>query len=38
VKAARSTFFRQRSGGAGAAPDRTPVVALLWDDLLGGAE
>jgi len=38
VKAARSTFLRQRNGGAGAATDRTAVVALLWDDLLGGAE
>jgi len=38
VKAARSTFLRQRNGGAGAAPGRTAVVALLWDDLLGGAE
>jgi len=38
VKAARSTFLRQRNGTAGAAPDRTTVVALLWDDLSGGAE
>jgi len=38
VKAARSTLLRQRNGGAGAAPDRTAVVALLWDDRLGGAE
>jgi len=38
VKAARSTFLRQRNGGAGAAPDRTAVVTLLWDDLLGGAQ
>jgi len=38
VKAARSTFLRQRNGGAGAAPDRTAVVTLLWDDLSGGAE
>jgi len=38
VKAARSTFLRQRNGGAGAAPDHTAVVALLWDDLLGSAE
>jgi len=29
VKAVRSTFLRQRSGTAGAAPDRTTVVALL---------
>jgi len=36
-KAARSTFLRQRNAGTGAAPDRTSVVALLWDDLLGGA-
>jgi len=38
VKAARSTFLRQRIAGVGATPDRTPVVALLWDDLFGGAE
>jgi len=38
VKAARSTFVRQRNAGAAAAPDRTSVVALLWDDLLGVAE
>jgi len=38
VKAARSTFLRQRNAGVGAAPDRTTVVALLWDDLFGGAE
>jgi len=38
VKAARGTFVRQRNGTAGAAPDRTAVVALPWDDLLGGAE
>jgi len=38
VKAARSTFLRQRNGEAGAAPDRTTVVALLWDYLLGGGE
>jgi len=38
VKAARSTFLRQRNGTAVAAPDRTTAVALLWDDLLGGAE
>jgi len=38
VKAARSTFVRQRSAGAGAPSDRTSVVALGWDDLLGGAE
>jgi len=38
VKAARSTFLRQRNGGAGAALDRTAVVALLWDDYLGGLE
>jgi len=29
VKAARSTLLRQRNGGAGAAQDRTAVVALL---------
>jgi len=38
VKAARSTFLRQRNGGAGAAPDRAAVMALLWNDLLGGVE
>jgi len=38
LKAARSTFLPQRMTGAGAASDRTPVVALVWDDLLGGAE
>ena len=38
VKAARSTFLRQRNAGAGAASDCTSVVALVWDDLLGGAE
>jgi len=38
VKAAQSTFLRQRTGTEGAAPDRTTVVALLWDDLLGSAE
>jgi len=38
VKAARSTFLRQRNAGAGAVADRTSVVALVWDDLLGGAE
>jgi len=38
VKAARSTFLRQRNGGEGAASNRLTVVALLWDDLLGGAE
>jgi len=37
VEAARSTFLRQRNAGAGAAPDCTSVVALLWEDLLGGA-
>jgi len=38
VKAARSTVLRRRNGGAGVAPDCTAFVALLWDDLLGGAE
>jgi len=38
VKAARSTFLRQRNAGAGAPSDRTSVVALVWDDLLGGVE
>jgi len=38
VKTARSTFLRQRNGEAGAAPDRTAVVAVLWDDLLGGSQ
>jgi len=38
VKAARSTFLRQRNAGAGALSDRTSVVALVWDDLLGGVE
>jgi len=38
VKAARSTFLRQRNAGAGAPSDRTSVVALVWDDLLGGVD
>jgi len=38
VKAARSTFLRQRNAGVVTTPDRTTVVALLWDDLFGGAE
>jgi len=38
VKAARSTFLRQRSAGVVTTPDRTTVVALLWDDLFGGVE
>jgi len=38
VKAARSTFLRQSYAKAGAVADRTSVVALVWDDLLGGAE
>ena len=38
VKASRSTFLRQRNGGAVASPDRTAVVALHWNDLLGGVE
>ena len=37
-KDAQNTFLRRGNGGAGAAPDRTAVVALLWQDLLGGAE
>ena len=38
VEAARNTFLRQRNAWVGATPDRTTVVALLWDDLVGGAE
>jgi len=38
VKAARNTFLRQRNAGVGATPDRTTVVALLWDEMFGGAE
>jgi len=38
VKAVRSTSIRQSNAGAGSASDRTPVVALVWDDLLGGAD
>jgi len=38
VKAARSSFLRQKNGTTGAAPDLTTVVALLWKDLFGGAE
>jgi len=38
AKAARNTFLRQRNAGVGATPDRTTVVALLWDALFGGAE
>ena len=38
VKAARSTFLRQRNAGVVTTPDRTTVVDLLWDDLFGGAE
>ena len=38
VRAAGSNFLRQRNRGADPAQDRTCVVALLWDDLLGGAE
>jgi len=38
VKAAQSTFLRQKNAEAGAVADRTSVVALVWDDLLGGAE
>jgi len=38
VRAARNTFLRQRNRGADSAQDRVSVVALLWDDLLGGTE
>jgi len=38
VKAARNIFLRLRNAGVGATPDGTTVVALLWDDLFGGAE
>jgi len=38
LKAARSTFLRKRIAGASAVADHTFVVALVWDDLLGGAE
>ena len=38
VKAAGSTSLRQRNAGVVTTPDRTTVVALLWDDLFGGAE
>jgi len=38
VRAARNNFLRQRNRGADPAQDRTSIVALLWDDLLGGAE
>ena len=38
VKAARSTFLRQRNTGVVTTPDRTTVVALLWEDRVGGAE
>ena len=38
VRSARSNFLRKRNRGAGPAQDRTSVVALLWDDLLGGVE
>ena len=38
MKAARSTFLRQRNSKAGATSDRTSVVVLVWDDLLSGAE
>ena len=38
VRAARNNFMRQRKRGADPAQDRTSVVALLWGDLLGGAE
>ena len=38
VRSARSNFLRRRNRGADSAQDRTSVVALLWDDLLGGEE
>jgi len=38
VRAAKSTLLRQRNRGADSAQDRVSVVALLWDDLLGGVE
>jgi len=34
VKAARSTFLRQRNARAGGSPDRTSVLALMWNELL----
>jgi len=38
VKAARSTFLRQRNAWAGAVADCTSVVTLMWDDLLCAVE
>ena len=38
VKAARKIFLRQRNAGVGATPDRTKIVAQLWEDLFGGAQ
>jgi len=38
VKAARSTFLRKRNAGVVTTPDRTTVVALLWNAMFGGAE
>jgi len=38
VKTARSTFLRQRNAGVGTTLHHTTVVALLRDELLGGAE
>jgi len=38
MKAAQSIFLRQRNARAGATPDSTAVVALPWEDVLGGAE
>jgi len=38
VKAAWNIFLQQRNAGVGATPDGITVVALLWDDLFGGAE
>jgi len=38
VKAARSTFLRQRNAGAVAVANCISVVALVWDDRSGGAE
>jgi len=38
VRAARNNFLRQRNRGADPAQDGTSVVALLWNDVLGGAQ
>jgi len=35
VKAARSTFLRKRNAGVVTTPDRTTVVALLWNAMFG---